>query len=121
MSQQQMIMGSLVFPDADPRLIAKFIEYHYANPHIYDEFERLADAMRNAGRKAYSQWAIVNVIRWNHDLKTDAQDFKISNDYIALYPRLLIFRRPEFDGFFTLKPMKPRRRMATITKGHVRI
>jgi len=46
-------------------------------------------------------------MRWDFEISTNSNtEFKISNDFIALYSRLLIFRDPSFLGFFTLKPMK---------------
>ncbi len=34
------------------------------------------------------------------------KDFKISNDYVALYTRLMAYYHPEFKDFFTFKKMK---------------
>jgi hypothetical protein len=36
-------------------------------------------------------------------------DFKINNDFIALYTRLLIWHHPVFDGFFEIRGMKRQR------------
>lgn len=49
-------------------------------------------------------------MRWDSDLSTKDDVFKISNDYIALYARLMVYRYPEFEGFFELKRMKPKRK-----------
>jgi hypothetical protein len=37
---------------------------------------------------------------------TTGDDYKISNDYIALYARLFMHHYPQYDGFFRTKPMK---------------
>jgi hypothetical protein len=95
-----------IFAGIDPALLAKFKQYHLANPYVYELFKNYASKMKASGRSRYSAWAIINLIRWHHDIKTTAKDFKISNDFIALYARVLIYREPEFDGFFQLKPMK---------------
>ena len=66
-------------------------------------FVELAEEIRATGRKKYSAEAIINVLRWEHDLKTDGDFFKINDHYRSIYVRLLIYKRPEFLGFFTLK------------------
>ena len=101
-----------LFGNADPKLLKKFKAYHLSNPDVYSEFRKYAHRMKSTGRPRYSAWCIFNVIRWHTDLKTSGVEFKISNDYIALYPRLLIYNEPEFEGFFSIKAMKPCRVMA---------
>jgi len=95
-----------IFAQADPRLLNRFFKYHRDNPKVYERFVHFAKLLRSRGRKKYSAWAIINFIRWDHDISTEAEDFKICNDYIALYPRLLISEDASFIGFFHLKQMK---------------
>lgn len=92
---------------ADHDLVTRFSEYHRQNPNVYEEFVRRAMDMRNAGRRKYSQWTIIQAIRWDHDLRTRGDVFKINNDFIALYARLMIHDHPEFANFFELRAMKP--------------
>jgi len=107
-----MVKDISIFDNIDSKLLSKFKAYHNANPHIFREFIRNAMEMKASGRTKSSAWLIINKIRWDHHISTDGQEtFKISNDYIALYPRLLIYNRPEFDGFFTLKKMKSNNRV----------
>lgn len=95
-----------IFDNIDLGLLKKFETYHRNNPSVFETFKALAFQMQRTGRKRYSAWAIINKIRWDYDLKTHGDEFKISNDYIALYARLLIYRHPEFEPFFELKRMK---------------
>lgn len=97
---------SAPFDDIDEDLVARFDEYHQAHPVVFEEFERRALQMRRAGRKRYSQWTIIQAIRWHHDLES-TEPFKINNDFIALYARLMIHHHPEFADFFELRSMKP--------------
>ncbi len=100
-----------LFKNIDPNLLAKFKDYHDRNPHIYREFKRYAKEMRKHRAKS-SAWLITNRIRWDHDINSNGEDcFKISNDYIALYARLLVFHNKEFEGFFVLKKMKSQGRV----------
>jgi hypothetical protein len=95
-----------VFADADAELVDRFLDYHRDHPTVFAEFAKRAVQMRAAGRQRYSQWTIVQAIRWHHDLRSH-EAFKINNDFIALYARLMIHEHPEFAKFFELRSMKP--------------
>lgn len=95
-----------IFQDIDDQLLQKFKVFHIENPDIYATFRRYALKIKQTGRKKYSGWTIINAIRWDHDIKTSGDVFKINNDFIALYTRLLIFHEPSFEGFFELRKMK---------------
>ncbi len=99
-----------LFTHVDRNLLEKFRRFHTANPQIFAKFKEYSFLIQKRGRKRYSAWAIINVIRWETDLQTTGDSFKISNDNIALYARLMIHHYPEFKDFFVLKPMKSARR-----------
>lgn len=84
----------------------KWLLYHHNNPHVFDAFERFAFEAIRAGRKRLSAWLIVNRIRWETNVETTGEDFKISNDYIAYYARLFMKIHPEHEGFFVTKKLK---------------
>ena len=58
------------------------------------------------GHKRLSAWMIANRIRWETQIETVNDDYKISNDYIALYSRKFMKDYPQYDGFFKIKEMK---------------
>lgn len=95
--------------ETDPKLVIKFLGFHEENPRVYEKFCVCAHRIKNK-RTRYSAWAIINVIRWETDLGSDTEPFKISNDYIALYARLLTYQDAKFEGFFLLKEMKKNNR-----------
>jgi len=99
-----------IFPEADARLIRRFVEFHIANPQVFQEFRKRAGEMKATGRKKYSAWVIIQIVRWHCDLATVGDVFKINNDFIALYARLLMAEHPRFQDFFELRRMKPIRR-----------
>lgn len=105
-----------LFGTTSPALMKTFKDFHRFNPHVFEAFKAKAIAARNAGHAHYSAWIIVNVLRWESDLKTTGTEFKISNDAIALLARLLIWHDPSFEGFFDLKQMKPTRGSRPNTK-----
>ena len=103
-----------LFGGCDVSLLESFKKFHKENPKIYELFEKFSDDAKRAGRKRFSHWMIINRIRWYTSVETTGVEFKISNDFITMYARLLTLRRPEFDGFFSLKKLKPSRKWKTI-------
>lgn len=95
-----------IFQNIDVNLLAKFKAYHSKNPGIYQKFKEYTLMLSKTGRKRYSAWCIINKIRWDHDISTTGIEFKISNDFIALYARLFVYHNPEFKEFFSMKRMK---------------
>lgn len=83
---------------------AAFFAYHEQNPHIYQEYLRLARQLHAAGVMRKSISMITERIRWNTATRGKGE-FKISNTFRAGYARLLMWNNPEFQypGCFTLK------------------
>lgn len=96
-----------VLPEADALLVVRFWEYHCARPEVFEEFSARAHEMKAAGRSKYSAWGIIQRIRWENDIVRGTESFKINNDYIAMYSRLLVYEQPEYDGFFAHRALKP--------------
>ncbi len=84
----------------------KWWNWHKANPEVWEKFKEYTFEAINSGRNKYSQWAIINRIRWNTEIETKGGEFKISNDHICFYARLFHAKFPQHDGFFTVKPLK---------------
>jgi len=85
---------------------AKFLEYHKNNPHVFVLFKKFANQAKSAGFANYSAWAIVQRIRWHTTIEVKSKKFKISNNYIGWYSRYLVYKCPEFKGFFRHKPIR---------------
>lgn len=100
-----VIRSDQVFDGIDPKLLASFKIYHAKYPKVWHLFWKYCKEMQSHGRKRYSAWAIINRIRWDHDV-AHTEQFKIRNEYIALYSRMMIYNCPEFKDFFLLKKMK---------------
>lgn len=86
----------------------RFKKFHAANPQVYDLFRKLAFKMRSTGRDRYSARTIIEVIRWDFDLKTYGEVFQINGDFVPIYVRLLIYHHPEFREFFELRRVRSR-------------
>ena len=75
--------------DSKPELYdEEFREYLRENWTMFCAFVRKCDQMRRTGRSYYSGWAIVNVIRWESDLREVDSKFKCNNNWTALLSRL---------------------------------
>ena len=80
--------------------------WHKKNPEFYALFKRFTFQAIEKGHRNLSAWLIVNRIRWETMIVTTGDDYKISNDFIALNARLFMHDHPEYKGFFRTKPMK---------------
>jgi hypothetical protein len=107
-----VVLG-MIFDNIDKKLLEKFKRFHLENPGIYKEFRFKAYQIKATNRKKYSGWTIINSIRWDHDVSSTGDVFKINNDFIALYVRLLIYHDPSFSNFFELRTMKESNRLSS--------
>ena len=87
-------------------LSEKFEKFHTENPHVYELFKKFTLQAIAKHHKRLSAWLIINRIRWETMVETTGDDFKISNDFIALYSRKFMKDYPQYEGFFVVKEMK---------------
>ena len=78
----------------------RFWQFHRANPQVYKELRKRALRLLAVGHRRYSIYALFNVLRWHHDIKTVGDAFKINNNHGPFYERLLMEQEPELAGFF---------------------
>jgi hypothetical protein len=86
----------------------RFESFHRDNPHVFRKFKELAFAMKDTGRTQYSARTIIEKMRWDYDIGTTGGVFKINDDFVPIYVRLLIQRYPDFVGFFELRVVRSR-------------
>lgn len=98
---------SPLFEGYPQKVLERFKAWHLLNPHVYQEFVRLA-VMMKARRSKYSARTIIEKMRWDFDIQTTGDVFEINGDFVPLYVRLLIHNRPEFAGFFELREVRSR-------------
>lgn len=90
-----------------PTLTQRFNQYHRDNPQVYELFKKFTFMAIRRGHNRLSAWMIANRIRWETSIETfSVEEYKISNDYIALYARKFMSDYPEYNGFFQIKEMK---------------
>jgi hypothetical protein len=67
-----------------------FLVFHRTNPHIFEIFCRICNALRMRGVDHYSARTVIDVVRFWHDISVDKGDseFKIANAHSPYYARL---------------------------------
>jgi hypothetical protein len=88
-------------------LARRWISYHRKNPSVWDMFERFSLEAARKGRRKFSGWLIINRMRWEYMVEVGTEEeFKISNDFIAIYVRMFQFVHPALAHMFDTAQMK---------------
>jgi len=77
----------------------QFLHFHRANPHIYGNLKALALNAARKGQK-FGIKALFEILRWQYAQASRGDQFKLNNNYTALYARMLMHREPELSGYF---------------------
>jgi hypothetical protein len=85
--------------------IDSFFQWHYANPLVWKEFERLSLELIARGITHYGAKSIMEVVRWHRAICGGA-DFKINNNYSAYYARIFEMKHPGHTGFFEMRRVR---------------
>ncbi len=94
-----------LFDDLETPQFKWFMEYHKANPEIWEYFRRYTLRSIERGFKNLSAEFIFNVIRWETPIKA-GDDFKINNNAKPFYSRLFMKEYPQYEGFFRKRVSK---------------
>jgi len=89
-----------LFSDIKPHIVEKFFVYHRDNPHVFDLFYKYTCQLKNTGRRHYGAQMVFERMRWHYAVETQGDEFKINNNYVSCYTRLLAQIYPEFKDFF---------------------
>lgn len=92
--------------DREMTLTEQFDEWLKLNPDFYPLFEKFTFQLIKSGVTKSSAWLVCNRIRWESMIQTIGNDYKISNDFIALLSRKFLNENPAYPKFFTIKEMK---------------
>jgi hypothetical protein len=84
----------------------EWFKWHRGNPEFFILFEWFTTEAISKGHNNLSGWLIANRVRWETSIVTKGNEYKIKNDFIALFARLFMVRHQEYVGFFRTKRMK---------------
>lgn len=95
-------LAPTVTPDYDRNasIQERFNAFHRANPHVFRALRSLCLGMKRRGHNQWSIKAAFEIIRWQYAMQTTDNDFKLNNNYHALYARKIMADVPELRGFF---------------------
>ena len=79
-----------------------FRKFHRNNPMVFHRVVKLTNRLKKRGKKHYNIETILGVIRYDIDVDTVGDQFKINNNYKPFYARMLM-DYIEDDSFFALR------------------
>jgi hypothetical protein len=79
-----------------------FRKFHRNNPMVFHRVVIACKELMEAGKKHYNIETILGVIRYDIDVNTVGDQFKINNNYKPFYSRMLMAYMGNFD-FFQLR------------------
>jgi hypothetical protein len=78
-----------------------FAEFHEANPHVYDELVKAARLFREqTGRDKCGMSLLFGRARWVLSLQTSGDAFRLNNNFVPFYSRLVMAQEPDLAGMF---------------------
>lgn len=87
-----------------PTIAERAEAFHDDHPEVLVELRELALRAVRAGHTALGIGQLFEVLRWETMLRTsDADGYKLNNDYRAWYARRLMATTPELDGIFEVR------------------
>ena len=101
------------FEGIDRRVVRRFLDFHNADPGIYEKFKQYAEVMRQTGKRGYGARSIIERIRWDYDIASTTDAFKINNECPPLFARMLMHENPSFREFFSTRHMKSVRKLSS--------
>lgn len=85
------------------RVFRRYERWDEENPQFYPMFCRFTLDLIQRGRDRISAAWIFERIRWESMLQTSDKDFKLNNDFRAIYARRFMFDYPHHTGVFELR------------------
>jgi hypothetical protein len=91
----------------------KFIDYHLANPEIYQAFKTFAQELIQAGNNKIGSKMITERIRWESKISKVGK-YKVNNNYTADFARLFEIEFPEHEGIFEKRICRSREKFRNL-------
>ena len=95
-----------LFQEIQPHIVKSFQKYHEKNPKLYEYFKRFSNEAFLSGRSRFGAQMIFERIRWYTQIETTGDIYKVSNNHISCYSRLIMIEDPKFMTFFKCKRSK---------------
>lgn len=101
-TQLALDLAPLRTPDyaPDATIQERFEAFHELNPHVLDALETLVRQFLASGRRRLAIGALFERLRWEHDITTEGDEFRLNNTFRSRYVRLILDRHPEWADVF---------------------
>jgi len=83
-----------------------FQQFHKENPQIFREFEKVCLIQIASGRKKISSKEVINYIRWNRNVSSSDENFRINDAYQSYYARLFTSIYPQYQDKFEFRKLR---------------
>lgn len=78
----------------------RFEAFHFQNRHVYEALRTLALDMQRRGVQRYGMKGLFEILRWQWAIQTQGEEYRLNNNFTALYARALMNNVPELRDFF---------------------
>lgn len=92
---------------ADKSHEQRFLEFHRANPRVYQMLVSYTRQAKERGRKRVGMKALFERLRWDVRMRTDGEPFQLNNSFTAHYARLIAEREPDLADMFEFRGDNP--------------
>jgi hypothetical protein len=99
-------MESLVHSEDGGSLTEQFIRFHRANPWVYDALVTLARDLVHRGHRRVGIGMLFEVLRWQYQMRTVGDDFKLNNNFRSRYARLIMGSEPDLADVFETRELR---------------
>jgi hypothetical protein len=95
-----------LFDDLDTPEYKQFLQYHEANPQIYQFIRRYALRAIERKHTTLSIEFLTCIIRWETSIGAGDDEFKINNNFRPFYARMFMREFPAYKDFFRTRRSK---------------
>jgi len=98
--------------DAPDKATLTFLDFHHKNPEVWALFRDICLRLYQRGVRHYGARCVMEVVRYESALRTEGQPWKINNNHVPFYARLLMTQDQRFAQFFEIRESRQRKRFA---------
>jgi hypothetical protein len=88
------------------RIELAFRDFHTNNPHVYTRLVYMARKWKRTQGSKLGMQMLFETIRWEdgiNTIDTERPNYKLNNNYAALYARLIMEQEPDLNGLFHIR------------------
>lgn len=90
----------------DSSIESRFRRFHAQNPHVYQMFKQFTIEAISKGRQKIGAKMIAERIRWYSEVESSGDQFKLNNNFVSRYVRMLEREDPRLVSVFERRSLK---------------